>query len=60
MIAPRRRRVGPTAAVLVDIVRQARTSGSWAVALVILLALVAVVLGVVAQVVVPWLIYPAL
>ena len=55
-----RRRGGPLVAVLVDLFRQARLTGSWVVALLMLLALVAVVIGVVTQVVVPWLIYPAL
>ena len=55
-----RRRGGPTLRVAVDALRQARSSGNWIAIVVLVLALVAILLAGLVQVVAPWLIYPAL
>jgi hypothetical protein len=54
----RRRR--PALAVLTDVFAQARTTGHWALVLLLGLAAGAVVLAVLVKAVVPLLIYPAL
>lgn len=58
--SPRRRRGGPTLVLLVDLVRNAAWSRSWAVTLAVALTLVAATVMVVGQTVLGWAIYPAL
>lgn len=57
---PQRRHLGPTFAVTIDLVRQAKANGHWLVPLVVIAALAAALLAVIGQTIVPWLIYPAL
>lgn len=57
---PRRRRGGPTIVLLVDLVRQASWTRSWAVTFAVVLTLIAAIALVVGQTVLAWAIYPAL
>ena len=56
----RRRFGGPTVAILVDFLAQARATRNWLVLIVVVVAIVAAITAFVGQTVVPWAIYPAL
>lgn len=55
-----RRLGGPTVNLLTDVLRDARSSGSWFVLLVLVLVLVVAAIATFGQTVLPWAIYPAL
>ena len=56
----RRRVGGPTLAIFVDFLGQARATRSWVILIAVILAVIAALAAVVSQTVVPWAIYPAL
>lgn len=57
---PRRRRTGPTATLLVDIVREAWTSRSVALLVILVLGALAIAMATMAHTVLPYAIYPVL
>ena len=57
---PVRRRAGPILAVLIDVLRSGRSSGSWLLTAIVGLVALAAFVAVLGQAVLPWLIYPAL
>lgn len=56
----RRRRGGPTWQMLIDVLADAWWTRSWLVLVVLILTVVAAMVAVAGQTVVPWAIYPAL
>jgi hypothetical protein len=54
----RRRVGGPTWHVIVDVVRQARSTRNWLILALLVVAVVAALSAVFAQTVLPWAIYP--
>lgn len=58
--APRPRRGGPVVAVLADLIASAVWGRNWMVVFVVLLTIIAAVVAVAGQAVLPWAIYPAL
>ena len=56
----RRRALGPTVGLLLDLLSNARASRNWLVVVIVVIAAVAAVAAFVGQTVVPWAIYPAL